>query len=311
MNLRKFYLARAIGFIVVLVLVLLYFYFFKSTPVGNENVNEAIKQDVEFKTNYIPNKWIIEDGVFYSPEMYSAREGGPYSLYIKINQNFSSVEDYLASKGDCVENKKELNINNNPAIQFIDVCSYQKPKITALQINDSLFEAFSYSFSDENNEIIKILNSLEIINIEDNSAELTDWLTFEDKEQNISFLYPETFSTSYTSSVIWPPKVSVSDMAYNCPVTEATSSLPDRTTERRVDNRTYCVTATSEGAAGSVFTDYTYSTVSGGKLINISFALRYPQCYNYDEAQKSACEGERETFDLDSVIDKIAQSVSY
>lgn len=184
MNLKFFYLARAIGFIVVLVLVLLYFYFFKSTPAGNENVNE----------------------------------------------------------------------NNS-------------------------------------------------------SAELTDWLTFEDKEQNISFPYPESFTTSYMSLVTWPPKVSVSDMAYNCPVTEATSSLPDRTTERKVDNRTYCVTATSEGAVGSVFTDYTYSTVRDGKLINISFALRYPQCYNYDDSEKSACEGERETFDLDSIIDKIAQNV--
>lgn len=187
MNLRKFYLGRALGFIVVLILVGLYFIFFKSIPASN------------------------------------------------------------------------VNKNNN-----------------------------------ENNI----------------SAELSNWLTFEDKEQKISWLYPEKLSVNFISSQTWPPKVSVSDMAYNCPVTEATSSLPDRTTERRVDNRIYCVTATSEGAAGSVFTDYTYSTVRNNKLINITFALRYPQCDNYDDPQQSACQGERETFDLDSVIDKIAQSLS-
>jgi len=138
----------------------------------------------------------------------------------------------------------------------------------------------------------------------------TSWLTFEDKEQNISFSYPKSFTTNYMSVVAWPPKVTVSDKAYNCPVTDATSSLPNRISERRVDDRTYCVTAISEGAAGSVFTEYTYSASRDGKLINIGFTLRYPQCYNYDEPEKSACEGERETFDLDSVIDKIAQSVT-
>lgn len=216
MNLKKFYLARAIGFIVVLVLTLLYFYFFKSTPAGNENVNE---------------------------------ESIVCTMDAKICPDGSSVGRVPP---DC---------NFAP-------CTFEKT-----------------------------LNT-------------TGWIIFTDKEQGISFPYPEKFTTSYTSLVNWPPKVSVSDMAYNCPVTDATSSLPDRTTERKVDNRTYCVTATSEGAAGSVFTDYTYSTLKDGKLINISFTLRYPQCYNYDDPQKSACEGERETFDLDSVIDKIAQNVS-
>ncbi|MFA6467055.1 MAG: hypothetical protein WCV71_04305 [Patescibacteria group bacterium] len=167
-----------------------------------------------------------------------------------------------------------------------------------------LYLAFFKSNSASNENINKNFNENNI------RAELSNWLTFEDKEQKISWLYPEKLSANFISSQTWPPRVSLSNMAYKCPVTEAGSSLPDRTMERQVDDRTYCVTATSEGAAGSVFTDYTYSRVRDGKLINITFALRYPQCDNYDDTQKSACKGERETFDLDSVIDKIAQSLS-
>lgn len=39
MNLKQFFVGRAIGFIVVLILVGLYFYFFKSAPASNVNEN--------------------------------------------------------------------------------------------------------------------------------------------------------------------------------------------------------------------------------------------------------------------------------
>ena len=217
MNLRKFYLGRAIGFIVVVLLVLIYFVFFKSTPTSNVNDNNN------------------ENNIVCTTDAKECPDGS-----------------YVGRSG--------------PKCEFAP-CPAE-------------------------------------------NISATNWLLFKDQEQNISWLYPEKLSANFISAQTWPPKVSISGMAYNCPVTDASSSLPDRTTERRVDNRTYCVTATSEGAAGSVFTDYTYSRVKDGKLINISFALRYPQCDNYDDPQKSDCKGERETFDLDSIIDKIVQSLS-
>lgn len=120
------------------------------------------KQTVNFTTNYLPSGWVIENNFFYSPEMYNAREGGPYSLHITINNKFSSINDYLNSKANCIKDKTELNINNNPAIRFIDSCAYAKPKMTIFQKDENLVEAFSYSFSNESKEIEQILKTLEI-----------------------------------------------------------------------------------------------------------------------------------------------------
>jgi len=120
------------------------------------------KKAADFKTSYIPDGWVIEEDFFYSPEMYNAREGGPYSLYISINEKFTSIDDYHKDKSNCITNKAELKINNYPAIRFTDSCAYGKPKMTLIQINENLIEAFSYSFSDELTEIEKILETLEI-----------------------------------------------------------------------------------------------------------------------------------------------------
>jgi len=131
----------------------------QTTPIPSPAIE---KQAVAFTTSHLPSGWVIENNFIYSPEMYNAREGGPYSLNITINEKFSTINDYLKSKENCIKNKTELNINNNPAVRFTDLCESAKPKITIMQINDNLVEAFSYSFSDENNEIEKILSSLKL-----------------------------------------------------------------------------------------------------------------------------------------------------
>jgi len=120
------------------------------------------KNAADFTTSYIPDGWVIEENFFYSPEMYNAREGGPYSLHLTINEKFSSIDSYLKDKSNCVADKTEFKTNNYPAVQFTDSCAYGKPKMTITQINENLVEAFSYSFSDESKEIDKILETLEI-----------------------------------------------------------------------------------------------------------------------------------------------------
>lgn len=136
-----------------------------------------------------------------------------------------------------------------------------------------------------------------------------DWLTFTDPVANLSFRYPAELSTEYTSTVNWPPKISLSSDSWLCPETAPESSLPERISRRVVDNNVYCLKAQSEGAAGSVYTDYTYTSFQENKLIIASFTLRAGQCYNYDDPQKTNCERERETFDLDSVIDRIINTL--
>jgi len=137
------------------------------------------------------------------------------------------------------------------------------------------------------------------------------WLTFTDPALKLSFNYPLKLTTEYTSIVNWPPRISISSDPWACPETAPSSSLSERVSRRLIDNRVYCLKALSEGAAGSVFTDYTYITAKENKLVALSFTLRAVQCYNYDDPKKTACERERETFDLDAVVDRMVESLKF
>lgn len=141
---------------------------------------------------------------------------------------------------------------------------------------------------------------------EDNSG----WRTATNTEQGITFQYPGEFPASYITPVNWPPEVTMASGTFFCDETPGTSSLPQRIIRRLIDGRVYCVEAMSEGAAGSVYTEYTYTAQRGAELIKLNFILQYPRCLNYDDPIMSACSNERETFDLDSMVDKIAQSAS-
>jgi len=136
------------------------------------------------------------------------------------------------------------------------------------------------------------------------------WKIFIDEKQNIKFKYPEILTAKYISTVEWPPVINIStDQQLDCQETPPESSLVSRTIRRQVDDRIYCVQAFSEGAARSVYTEYSYSSLWNGSIVSCNFTLRYPQCYNYDEPKQTECKKERETFDLDGVVDRIFSSL--
>ena len=131
-------------------------------------------------------------------------------------------------------------------------------------------------------------------------------------DNGISFQYPEKLTTQYVFAQEWPPAVKIQSGIYSCTETpQEISSMLEITTQRMVDNRIYCVDVKNEGAAGSVYSSYTYTTPKNGKLIEVSFVLRYPNCGNYDQAQSQACTSEREAFDLDATVDRIVQTVKW
>ena len=137
------------------------------------------------------------------------------------------------------------------------------------------------------------------------------WKTATDSQSSILFKYPEKLLTDYIFTQSWPPRVAVTENEHqlNCIETPAENSLPQRVLKRMVEDRTYCVKANSEGAAGSVYTTYDYSTIRNSKLVTVSFTLVYPRCDNYDDPKKTACKNERTAFDLDSTVDRIVQSL--
>jgi membrane-bound inhibitor of C-type lysozyme len=136
------------------------------------------------------------------------------------------------------------------------------------------------------------------------------WKTATSSQIGLSFRYPEKLTTEYIHTVNWPPQIQVLDKKFTCNETGVEIAQGGQTVKITVDNREYCVTKSSEGAAGSTYTQYAYTFPKNGQTITLTFTLRTVQCGNYDDPQKTACEQERESFDLDGVVDRIAQTVS-
>lgn len=136
------------------------------------------------------------------------------------------------------------------------------------------------------------------------------WTTITN-DQGITFQYPKELLAKYVSVTEWPPVLTIETGTYSCNTTpQEISSMSDITSERLVDDRTYCVNVKHEGAAGSVYSSYVYTIAKNGKLVKISFTLQYPNCNNYDEEQRKACANEREAFDIDSTVDRIVQTIN-
>lgn len=136
------------------------------------------------------------------------------------------------------------------------------------------------------------------------------WKTFSDPALGVSFKYPEKLSADYISTAEWPPVVKVISDKFSCPVQVGTPSLPDRKV-KTINSQTYCLESMSEGAAGTTYTTYTYTTAKDNQLISLTFTLRYPQCLNYDNPQQADCLSERQSFSLDALVDSMIESVNF
>ncbi|HPN81574.1 MAG TPA: hypothetical protein PK412_03465 [bacterium] len=135
------------------------------------------------------------------------------------------------------------------------------------------------------------------------------WTTTTNRD-GVTYQYPKELLAKYISIIKWPPVVKIETGTYSCKTTPPeVSRISDITSKRMVDDRAYCVNVKHEGAAGSVYSSYAYTTVKNDKLIKVSFALQYPNCNNYDDKQNEACVSERQTFDVDSTVDRIVQSI--
>ena len=111
-------------------------------------------------------------------------------------------------------------------------------------------------------------------------------------------------TTTYIHPVNWPPQTQILNKPFTC----SKSTSPSQTSWRHINGRVYCITTTIEGAAGSTYTEYTYTTATGDQTIVLTFTLKAVQCANYDDPEKTACETERAAFNIDPIIDQIAQS---
>lgn len=137
------------------------------------------------------------------------------------------------------------------------------------------------------------------------------WLLSSSNGQDIQFMYPVKLPTTYISAQQWPPVVERTVGGYSCnpgPVTAADGPL--QTVERRtIGDREYCVTSRGEGTADGTVMAYEYAFAFGDASYRIFFQLRFLQCLNYEGTEQQACVNEQENYNLDAVIDRIAQSI--
>jgi len=138
-------------------------------------------------------------------------------------------------------------------------------------------------------------------------ASSTSWTTATDTK--ITFEYPKPFPAKFLTPVEWPPTVGMSQKTFSCVEKASDDPSSQGVSLHKVNGRSYCVTEESEGAAGSVYTTYAYATARTKGTLLVSFTLRAPRCENYEDPEKSLCGEERESFDLDALVDGMVKSV--
>lgn len=136
------------------------------------------------------------------------------------------------------------------------------------------------------------------------------WNTAIDPQKGTAFRYPENLSTQYINTVDWPPKIQILQESFTCTEAGSSTDRAGRTEQQIINGNTYCVTEVTEGAAGSMYTQYAYAFPKSNRVVILTFSLRFLQCQNYDEAERNACENERSTFAIDSTLDRIARTLS-
>ena len=102
----------------------------------------------------------------------------------------------------------------------------------------------------------------------------------------------------------WPPTIQNSAAAYACSVGAGNADLGENTVQKIINGRTYCLHTSSEGAAGSSYRTFSYTTASqtGTGTETATFILRYENCSAYDGAQQSQCSAAQSGLDIDGIV---------
>lgn len=135
--------------------------------------------------------------------------------------------------------------------------------------------------------------------------------TYTDPASGASFNYPASLGLTYISTVTWPPKLAISDQSFACVASSSAVPGQAQSEKRIIGGQEFCLTTSSEGAAGSIYIDRVYSFAKDNQTVSLAFTVRQVQCANYDEPQQSACAAETQAFDADAIIKEIATSLRW
>lgn len=241
--------------------------------------------------------------IFYSPTIF--QEGNPWPQIKGIVQlNFGNKDIVKLDVGE----NKYITKSDSPEIikSFLEEKGYNFEE----QMGSAyLFKSQTGVIAVATHKYYSRYYSLWAVSENDNDFDNSLWITATN-EDGITYQYPKELLAEYISVAEWPPVIKINTGTYSCNTTpQEISGVSEITSQILVDNRTYCVNVKHEGAAGSVYSSYTYTTSKNDNIINVSFTLRYPNCNNYDDEQKTVCISEREAFDIDAIVDRIVQTI--
>ncbi len=123
----------------------------------------------------------------------------------------------------------------------------------------------------------------------------------------LSFLYPAQFGTPFIAALTWPPLGLILNATGPLPCTEGTAAA-GQMVKKVINNHTYCVAQVSEGTAGTVYTKYVYAFERDTQIVALVLNLRFMQCANFTGEKKTRCDAERQSFNVDTMADRIAQT---
>ncbi len=144
------------------------------------------------------------------------------------------------------------------------------------------------------------------------SMENWNWVFSEVSAQGIQFMYPDPLPTTYVTADTWPPKVEMVAGDFECVVGSVVGAgdTPSLSAQRTIEGKEYCVSFVVEGAIGSTYTSYEYTTKQGDFISTVSFTLQKPQCLNYEDPKRTECQTEQLLLNVDQLADQILGSIT-
>ncbi|MDD3656956.1 MAG: MliC family protein [Atribacterota bacterium] len=241
----------------------------------------------------------------------------------KYEESYPGTTDYFVFSCPCGDEIKiRYDNKNNEAILLFNGQNYILQRVISGSGSRYANDDESIVFWEHQGEVILEIDG-EIVAqncVLDKGSD--DWKEF--KSNDIIFQAPEYLEAEYVSFQKWPPEIKIltnkNDWPWEieikneelaCQTSPEESSFSRRFYKQNINGRNYCIRAESEGAAGSVYTDYTYFVIYKGNLISINFVLRFSNCSHYPEPKRIECFTERETFDIGNTINEIAESISF
>jgi hypothetical protein len=284
-----------------------------------KSLNNPQKLNQQDQANEASVRTVVED---FGKSLKNVSLGSP-TVSDEIEDNYSSfLTPQLLDTWKTDPSKALGRITSSPWPDRIEIEEITKISDSQYLVKGKIIEITSVEevqggIANEKNVEISVvktndkwlINDVSIVSYIDNSNWQNSTQQNTDKSK-IYFQVPQNLPTSYILAQEWPPKIEITDNQFNCPETSLQDGSIEIVTNKIINNRTYCIKAINEGAVGSIYTIYFYSTPLNNKLLTLNFVLKYPNCENYDDSQKIQCQEERQSFNLDKLIDQIVQTIT-